>query len=540
MRARPRGTLPAPRGRRVASYRHRVKSGELRRAIRAVLLQMRPTLADETAETLQRLSYRAWMPAAGAARHDAAPGFCYFPARALEADFGRGNFTRLNTKHNLFEVLEADTRPGRWARGYRLMPDLDSAINEYLRRVDERLPVLIMRNGTPVTRLPGAIASENRDRRAPKAWAGAKLPNRVPVDFALLQAWGEHLSRYVKTGGHMIAGTFVPFSSEDLEAVRYRERILSRLVGLANSTVGERKYVPIRYQEEPCGRAFATGVSLQSAPSDIRDAALHGYWDLDISNCHYSLLQQLAAAVGVKLPEVRWYLERKREVRDALSVRVGISVNDAKACLIALIYGARLSLHRESDIVQLIGRERARALYANPQFRALKADVTRARRAILRTLKAGPLSLTTGAGTTLRVAEIRKLAEERLFNAVGSSITVRETEGRRKGKRRPPAKLLAHILQGLEAKIMRTIVDAYPGEVLLLMHDGLVARSELPCAELEALIFRQTGLSITLEQEQIELPDELRELRNGGGDFGTPPGHKTLRITGNPDTPCTL
>lgn len=538
MKVRARGTPPTPRGRRVGSYRHRVKSGELMRDIRAVLLRMRPTLAEESPETLLRLSYRAWMPAMGAARHDADPGFCYFPARALEADFGRGKFKRLNTKHNIFEELDADTRPGRWTRGYRLTPDLDSAINEYVRRIDERLPVLIMRNGTPVRRLPGAIASENRDRKASKAWAGAKVPNRVPVDFHLLHAWAEHMTRYVKTGGYMVAGAFVPFTPEDLEAVRYRRRVLSRLVGLANNTVCERKYVPIRYQEEPCGRAFATGVNLQSAPSEIREAALHGCWDLDISNCHYSLLLQLASAVGVEdLPEVRWYLMRKRNVREGLATRVGIIEDAAKACLIALIYGARKSLHKESEVVKLIGRERARVLYTDQQFRALQGDVTRARRAILRALKAGPLCVTTGAGERLRVAEIKKLTEERLFNAVGNSVTTRETDGRRKGKLRSPAKLLAHILLGLEAKIMRTIVDAHPSEVLLLMHDGLIARSELPRTELESLVLRQTGLRISLEQEQIEMPEELRELR---GDFGTPPGHETLQFAGNPHNRCTL
>jgi hypothetical protein len=494
------------------------------RDTRGVLLQARPTLKDEPEETLLRLCYRAWMPAMGAARHDAHPGFCYFPARALEADFGRGRFNLLNAKHNIFEILEADTRPGRWTRGYRLAPDLDSAINVHIRRVDERLPVLIMRNGTPINRLPGAIASENRHRGAPKAWAGAKLPNKVPVDFERLSAWAEHLHRYAKTGEYLVADTFVRFSPEDLEAVRYRERVLSRLVALSNSALGERRHVPIRYREEPCGRAFVIGVNLQSAPRDIRDAALHGNWDLDLSNCHYSLLFQLAAKVGVELPEVRWYLENKKDLRDGLALRVGISLDEAKACLIVLIYGVRLTLWADADVPKLIGRARARKLYADPQYRALRADVQRARKAVLRAAERGAIRLTTGSGPALRVAEVRKLAEGRLFNAVGGSITLLETEGRRKGKRRAPAELLAHIQLGLEAKIIRVIVDAHADDVLLLMHDGLVSRRELPINEITDLIYQRTGLRMALKQEQIVLPEALRDP----GDFGTHKTHETL------------
>jgi hypothetical protein len=490
------------------------------RDIREVLLQVRPALADEREDTLLRLSYRVWMPAMGAARHAADSSFCYFPARALEADFGRGGFKRLNDSHNLFEVLEIE--PGmRWTRGFRLAPDINAAVNMWLRKVDERLPVLITREGSRVTTLPRAIASENRAGKAPKAWAGAVLPNKVPVDFDLLNSWAAHLRRYINTGGRMVAGTFVPFSPVELEAIEYREAVVSRLVALSNSTVGERRYVPIRYREEPCGRAFATGVNLQGAPRDVRDAALHANWDLDLANCHYALLLQLAAVVGVDLPEVRWYIDNKRTVRTGLATRVGITGDEAKSCLIAFIYGARFTLWGGADIPKLIGRARARKLYADPQFRALKADVTRARKAILRAAARGPIVVSTVSGS-LRVAEMRKLKELRLFNAVGNSITVLDRESRRRNKRRPPAALLAHVLLGLEAKVMRTVVDAYSEDVLLLMHDGLVSRKELPVGEIEELIHRRTGLRMTLEQQRIQVPEEL-------GDLGKLLARKSLR-----------
>jgi hypothetical protein len=108
--------------------------------------------------------------------------------------------------------------------------------------------------------------------------------------------------------------------------------------------------------------------------------------------------------------------------------------------------------------------------------------------------------------------------QDRLFNAVGSSITLRDPErlGSGKPRRRSPAALLSHLLLGIEALMLRTIIDAYPEDVVLPMHDGWVSRRKLDVVELERLIFDKTGFAMSIDEEQIELPEELRfggELR---------------------------
>ena len=100
------------------------------RDLREVLLQVRPALAHESGDTLLRLAYRVWTPAMSASRHSADPSFCYFPARALEADFERGGCNRLNTTHQIYEVLETDARG--CTRGYQLTTDVNAAVNTYL------------------------------------------------------------------------------------------------------------------------------------------------------------------------------------------------------------------------------------------------------------------------------------------------------------------------------------------------------------------------------------------------------------------------
>jgi hypothetical protein len=437
------------------------------------------------------------MPAMGKRRHAEASGFCYFAARELEAYFGRGEFNRLNGVHQIFEVLETPTP--RCTRGYRVAPDIKVAVDNYLRRVDERLPQLITRDGTRILTAPRAVASENSEGRGPKAWAGAPITNLVPVtDFDLLLTYTAHLRRYLNTRGRWVAGSLVPFSKAELQAIEYREQVLTRLVGLCNSNLGGRMYMPHRYEEKDCGRLHAVGVNLQSAPSEIKAAALHGSWEYDLSNCHYSILLQLAQRVGVELPEVRWYLENKRALREALAARIGTEDVDAvKTCLISgPLYGAHSRLSERAAIQQLLGRESARRLFEDPQYRALKRDVARARNRIIRAAR---------------------VEQDRLFNAVGSSITLQDPERSRLGKpkRRTPAALLSHLLLGIEAFMLRTVIDAYPEDVVLPMHDGWVSRRRIEVAELERLILDETGFAMRVEEEQIEIPEELRfgELR---------------------------
>jgi len=63
--------------------------------------------------------------------------------------------------------------------------------------------------------------------------------------------------------------------------------------------------------------------------------------------------------------------------------------------------------------------------------------------------------------------------------------------------------------------MLRTVIDAYPEDVVLPMHDGWVSPRRLDVAELERLILDKTGFTMRVEEEQIEIPEELRfgELR---------------------------
>ncbi|MGB9332083.1 MAG: hypothetical protein WCB10_15065 [Steroidobacteraceae bacterium] len=155
-----------------------------------------------------------------------------------------------------------------------------------------------------------------------------------------------------------------------------------------------------------------------------------------------------------------------------------------KRCLISgPIYGAHSRLSSNASIMQMLGRDCARKLFADPQYRALKAEVARARQVILR---AAPVSLVNGV--------------RYLVNAAGGVVKFEE---------KTPAGRLSHLLLGIEALMLRTVVCVHPDDVVLPMHDGWVSRRQLSLVDLEALILDRTGFHIGIEEELVAIPDGL-------------------------------
>jgi hypothetical protein len=233
--------------------------------------------------------------------------------------------------------------------------------------------------------------------------------------------------------------------------------------------------VPIRYAEGSTGRLFAEGTSLQTVPKDVRSAALAGCWDYDISNCHWTLIDQLAAKRGYECRAIRHYLSNKVEVRAGIAQSVGIDIEEVKECLLMLMYGAGKSVRDwgRDAIPTCIGVEAARRLYRNPSFIALDADVRAARQKILQDYPA---------------------QVGRISNVLGLQVSCKEE---------PPV-LLAHILQGLEAKALMAVVQAYGDNIQLCVHDGWVTRQRLDIEEVQRLVSDAIGATVVVEEVLLQ------------------------------------
>jgi hypothetical protein len=71
-------------------------------------------------------------------------------------------------------------------------------------------------------------------------------------------------------------------------------------------------YVLHRYCEIESGRVYAvTKPNLQNCYRVLREVAMAGLYDIDIENCHYSILAQMAASHGYQCTEINDYLANK-------------------------------------------------------------------------------------------------------------------------------------------------------------------------------------------------------------------------------------
>lgn len=232
-----------------------------------------------------------------------------------------------------------------------------------------------------------------------------------------------------------------------------------------------------RYREIGSGRVYAVGGSnLQNCYLVLREVAMAGMYDIDIENCHYSILAQMAASHGYKCTEIQLYLDNKKHLRESFAAEFGISVQQVKDALIALIYGARLSVRANDALPKIFNNlVLVSKIYMNTKFVALRNDIDGARKVVLKS---------------------QKVSRRTIKNARGLIIRMDESNERQQ---------LAHLLQGVEVSALEAAYRLYPTEIVLLQHDGFAATQPLETKRIESAILDATGYQLKVEQKVIQV-----------------------------------
>lgn len=430
-----------------------------------------------------RMAHFVWVAGCKARSHITLEGHASFCYQELETAFGRGQFNALNKRLGIFEVTEEWSTVFHTTKGYRLSALVQKAKDQYLSShvsmysacgASAREPIaLLSMDARPVVTLPQVLAAKDTDGNTATAWRGIKLPQLVPVDLVTMQHMYRHLAK-------------LPMSPEaDLFADASPAQIALRLESLANLIVlattesaGLGK-IAHRYMEQSTGRLGGLGISLQNAPRIVRKAALHGMYDYDIENCHYAIFSHLAKQYGAPCLAIDSYLAKKSETREGIARRVGITVDQVKTALLALMFGSPLSPRKENAIPQAIGRDKAFQLYKDDEFLAIANDIKAGRKIIL--------------------ANWPDRTSRTLKNSMGKTISVKETS----------AKKLAHILQGIEASALRAVLGVFGEVIVLPIHDGFVSSVPLNVEHVEQIILEATGIPLKVAGERISIPANL-------------------------------
>ena len=445
-----------------------------------LLQRKRPGIKHETLTTQIGLAYLLQSSLWKQRQHRTEPGCIAISFQEIYQRFGRYHGLEiLTTRYNIFTTTGDYSITDGVSRAFKVAHDLAEEIKKHHRgwRYRPLTPKLLNSAGKEISEPLAAIDSLDMSGKHAKATGKTRVENFVKVPVATMREVDSALRRLAGKQLDLFAGDDVA----EIERLRVSIGQVMDSTMVHDGAIG----LPHRYCESNAGRLYGQGMHLQNTRRAIKNMVLNGRWEYDIENCHYSILYQMAAKHNLVLPAVGYYLCWKKEVREQIMLDIGISKDDAKTCLIALIYGARNGTRDagadgeyQDAIPRAIGIEAAKCLYEHPLWAGLKKDVSKARSLLI---KKWPRS------------------RGKLENAMGKWID--ETQSK--------SKILAHLLQGVESKMLEVVRTLYPNQITLLQHDGFASYDRLSVKTMEDTIATQTGFVMTLEEQRLTIPANM-------------------------------
>lgn len=404
----------------------------------------------------------------------------------------------------LFEVgIEYDEKAGT-TRGYRVTQLAHDNLESYAAKDLVQKP-LIDKTGSKVRLGKNAIRS--KDRQGNNTKFKGQIPQLGKISLAGVRMVEDSLAKVrnwfcqnIETGelSNLDQNVYDRFLQYDTgtghkkienrdKAFQSYQALITKINTIARVTKRPTGTMPFKYVEIITGRLYSDGINPQTWPRELRKAAFPGQYDFDFENCHYSIFSQLAKREDKQTPSIDYYLANKRQVRRSLADDIGVSKDDMKQCLIALIYGARLTVWEGNDkrkanaVTDIIGPEKATKLFLNPLYINMKLDINACRKSILR-------AHTKSQG---------------LVNAMGKALPLK-VQLDKDGKKEKKVDFLSHILQGYESKMLETVVQLHGESITVLQHDGWTCTDGNICLNnISSQIQVKTGLVMAITKEII-------------------------------------
>jgi len=409
-------------------------------------------------------------------QHSKYKGYISIKYQELYGKFGR-NFLTLNDKLNIFDITEW-SKERKYTKGYKLKDPIKKIVQSYLSYTSSRIDRLVSSDGNYLRTPPKAVASKDTKGVTRSQWKTTKFRSQVPVDIGTLKRVKQEFRRYQRIYESGIWNEDIFYTSESPGQIYHCLDVTNQILKLANTDLGK-GYVIHRYFECKTGRLYAKNINLQTTPRLIKQAALHDLWEYDFKNCHYAIFKQLANRISIECPVIDSYLHHKNMMRNQIAKDIGISLDDIKACLIAIIYGANSFEWEEAAIPELIGLDKSKQLIKHSWYKAIFDEVNQVRPEI-----------------------INQWDDE-------GRTTYMNDAGKRIKKSEPQKKILAHLVQGIEAWLLDIVLSKHQEDIVLLQHDGFASVSRLSTADIKKLLKEKTGFNMPLKEDKIQLEENL-------------------------------
>ncbi len=420
--------------------------------------------------------------------HSHNEGWASFNYQELERKFGRNGFKGINDRLRVFDVDDKchwGPSTGTYTRSYMLTSQVTDLRTKFLKNVHRRTNTALMTEAGEITRSLPKQAQEAKLSDGQTSRSGFKAPivTAVPVNQDRLRKLmlGIEATMYAYERGFIQELLFgVPADPQYLEEL-WAEA--AQLIQASKNTVQPGAVIH-RYRQSESGRLYARNLNLQNAYTPVRKAALLGMYDYDIENCHYSILSQMAGKIKHQCGAIHEYLDKKNPIRLELAHEFGLTIEQVKQSLIALIYGAKHPARSKDSLAKILGGvDLAKRFADHPIVSGLKQDIAQARGAILKVEKRSRGTIKNLRGLTMRVE----------IGSNGQMLNYRQ--------------LLSHLLQGVESVALEAMHAVEPASIVLLQHDGFTSTKLLDTRRLEQAIEDKTGYRLEVALAGMVVPD---------------------------------
>lgn len=446
-------------------------------------------LADLPEKTQVHLAAMVWFDGQIRRLHkrhtsDQKPLYCYH-YKELDQIFGKGKFQPLNSRLKLFYVQKHYWDCGHGlTRAYCLTEQVANLKKEFAAYILGNSIDLISQSGRLVKTLPSGILGRRVDESPNRLWKNLSIKSLLPVDQAALYELKLEIQKLQAQ---------LTSSKEQSIKLRNKLDLINHHVNVISVTANNKiqpGHFPMIYREYTSGRLYSTGITLQSCIRVVRMAALQGAIDVDIQNCHPTLLEILYEQIKPNQPlrALRDYNANPKKFQARVANDLNVTRGQIKEALIALLYGASLSSSPEGSLLKLlVSKDITLRFIKNPDCVALVRDFRTASAAISNdaSRKASRGSISNMAGCWLK-----------LLDKTHETVT-------------------AHILQGVEAVILKECVQ-YCSQLnysfILLQHDGFSIDCSVDAEALSDHVFQRLGLRVTFTTKVLDFRAELASM----------------------------
>ena len=431
--------------------------------------------------------------------------------KTLQNWFGRDYH---KTTDILLDYTEDWSHNDKITRGWKLNDRCRIVFDEYfIREVRQKeTNKLLGLDGRVLKTWPrqGIITSTNRDGRRLRKEEKMEhnINNTTSVNFNNIQRCIDVIREIKDTGkigGENLNKYTKPFLSKEMNVEKLTEirNSLTDLRDIADSEALPKGKVYQIYYQGDSGRLYTTGnTSIQQMNNIIRPIVMGGlgYWDYDVENCHFTLMKHIAEYYGYKkLDSIEEYLVNKSVIRKRLSLLVGEEIHIIKQILLSILYGSSRTIRKGNAVTDLVGGKKQTELNDDAFIDKLYKDI--------KGLTEFIVDITTTATNKHPYLQIYGKKTLYYVNIMNKRLAVIDENGRKIAGRR----ILAHILQGLEVKILDVIMGHIGKDMKVLIHDGFILQRFVEHKELSKIV--KDNLGIELKFQSIPLECVLEDSR---------------------------